>query len=100
MKPDLTKQTITLGDDNPSVSLMIGHVDAMTFIKAYHAEGWDNDLPYGDKELQEEAKNEESEIKHGYAKEFRYWYAPWRKGWQLNVEKWEKGAVPVTIRFW
>jgi hypothetical protein len=44
MKPDLTKQTITLGVDDPQVSLMLGHVDALTFVKAFREEGWDKHI--------------------------------------------------------
>jgi hypothetical protein len=80
-KPD-TPKLITLGDENqPTISLVRGHVTAEVFNEAFNAE-W-----YGD-------PIHEDQIEHGY-------WAPHsdNKGWR-KVEKGAPGAEPMTATYW
>lgn len=94
---DLTKQTITLGDDdNPSVSLMRGHVDELTYVKAFHEEGWNNNgTELTEEQWQEEADAEKGELVHTYGiinleKNHVQW----------NLSKDDEGVEPITVRHW
>lgn len=76
MKSDLIKdETLTLGhDDEPTLTIMLGHVKADAFNKAYKKEGWteegewlDSDLTHGwacwvdEKFVQSEVKTDEAD---------------------------------------
>jgi hypothetical protein len=98
MKLDLTAQTITLGNDSPSISLMLGHVDAITFVKAWHKEGWESPMTSG--EMIKEAEEEKEHLQQTYGKIYRPWFAPWKRYYRWDVPKNSKGAVPMTVRYW
>jgi hypothetical protein len=95
---DLTKQTISLGDDSgPHVSLMKGHVDALTFVKAFWLEGWDNDGENTPTEEQflHNARCEKSELVHTYGifnKEDNSW------SWDVCMH--DDYAEKITVRHW
>lgn len=95
-KLDLTTQTVSLGPESgPVVSLMKGHVDAKTFVRAFHAEGWNNDgEDLTEEQVEADAKNEE-ELVHTYG----VFYKDTNK-WSWNKKKDDVGAEPVTIRNW
>lgn len=91
---DLNEQTITLGSaDNPHVTIMLGHVDAVTFDKAWKKEGWSGAL--SDKPDEEEIKNFNEGIRFGYGKlnkeEEKFYY---------GLEEKDEGAEPITIMDW
>ena len=95
---DLTKQTVSLGDESgPVVSLMKGHVDAMTYVKAFREEGWDANHPEPtEEEWKEMAESEKGELVHTYGK-----FNPEGNGsWRWNLTKDDEGAEPVTVRYW
>ena len=94
-KLDLTVQTVSLGPESgPVVSLMKGHVDAKTFVKAFHEEGWNNTgEPLTEEQIEIDAKNETEELVHTYGIFFK-------NKWKWNVGKGDVGAEPVTIRNW
>ena len=97
---DLTLQTITLGpEDNPLVSLMKGHVDELTYVKAFWNEGWDNDgvnVPT-EEEFLDRARCEEGMLKHVYGVQT---IKNGKMYWTWNVNKDEPNAEKVTIRRW
>jgi hypothetical protein len=97
---DLTKQTITLGtEDQPHISLMLGHVDDETFVRAFHAEGWDNDgEPLTEEQVLEEITSSAEPLTHTYARQITD--DDGQEGWRIGLEKHEVGAVPVTVRYW
>lgn len=78
-------KTITLSppgdDDNPMITLCIGHVDAATFTKAHENEGWEAD-PAQDSDLS-----------------FEYW-KPLGNGSWSSSNKDAPGAVAVTVMEW
>ena len=94
---DLTKQTITLGDDdNPSVSLMRGHVDELTYVKAFRNEGWDNNgIELTEEQWAELAKAEKGELVHTYGV-----LNLEKNQVQWNLSKDAEGAEPMTVRHW
>lgn len=95
---DLTKQTITLGsEDNPVVSLMKGHVDAKTFVKATMKEGWDNDMT--PQEVEDNAVNEAEMIEHCYGCS-KLDENGKIKSWRYDLKKDDENAEPITIRLW
>lgn len=75
------KKTITLGyADNPTVTIIKGHVTATEFNKAYRAEGWHGDWV------------RKEDLLHEYRKKLKH-------SWKL-VGCDIKGAVPVTAMYW
>ena len=98
---DHTKQTVTLGTaDNPSVSLMRGHVTPLEYVKGFREEGWDNDgKEPTEAEWNEMAECEKDCIEHTYGIFDPKAYDN-HGAWSWNVDKNEEGAEPVTIRMW
>lgn len=94
---DLTKQTVTLGtEDNPGVSVMKGHVDELTYVKAFREEGWNNDgKELTEEEWKQEAKCEKGELVHTYGKVSEDGYTL-----NFNLEKDGEGVEPMTVRHW
>lgn len=93
---DLTKQTISLGPESgPIVSLMKGHVDALTYVKAFREEGWNAEFPMSEDDLEHDAELESTEIKHTYGV-----FNPEKESWIWNCDKDEPNAEAVTIRLW
>lgn len=93
---DLKKQTVTLGtEDNPSVSVMKGHVDELTYVKAFRQEGWNagGDEPT-EEEWAQEAESEKGELVHTYGKLVDDYTL------NFNLEKTDEGAEPMTVRHW
>ena len=91
---DLTTQTITVGtQDDPTATLMKGHVDGLTFAKAWEKEGCDN--PLGKNPTQEEIKEFEKGLEFSYAiLNENNKHIEWAK------EKNEAGAFPITVSSW
>lgn len=77
-----TKKTTTLwyDRDNPSVSILPGHVTTRDFNKAYKAEGWNGDWVHKDN------------------LSFEYW-RPLTKTWKRSTKE-DKKAKPVTVMGW
>jgi len=97
-KLDLTKQTITLCDDDgePLLCLMKGHVDAETYVVANHAEGWGNDgTVFTDEQIKIQARDEASHLQHNYGK-----FDVEKNTWiDIDLEKEAEGAEPITVRW-
>lgn len=74
-------QTITLGDDQPTVSILRGHHSLEVFDKACEAEGWST--AEWDKEL----------VVH------EYWIAKSDGSWHKSTSG-APGAEPVTVGYW
>jgi hypothetical protein len=98
---DTTKQTITLGSgDEPQVSLMEGHVDELTFVKAFREEGWNNDgTEPTEEEWKQMAEDEKGELVHRYGK-FDSNGCNGKGSWSWGLDKEDEGAIPITIRLW
>lgn len=95
---DLKRETITLGSDNNlSVTLMKGHVDALTFNGAWQREGWDSNL--SENPTEQEISDATLMLEH-------LWGAPYvneltgEEGWRWDLDKDHPDAEPVTIRRW
>lgn len=88
---DLTKQTITLGKDQPDVSLTKGHVKGEEFLRRFRAEGWDASA--SGEFTKQEIEAEEAELEYKWGK-------PWKNGWRWDLTPTDQGAEPVTIRRW
>jgi hypothetical protein len=74
-------KTITLGyQDNPIVSICMGHVTATEFNAAFKAEGWSSDW------IRKET------LKYEYRKKLK-------RSWK-RVDKNTKGAIKVTASYW
>jgi hypothetical protein len=93
---DLTKQTVTLGlEDNPMFSVMKGHVDELTYVKAFRAEGWNNNgTELTEEQWKEEAESEMGMLDHTYGKLIDDYTL------KFNLEKDDEGAEPMTVRHW
>jgi len=72
--------TLWYDRDNPSVSIMPGHVTVKEFNKAYRAEGW-----HGDDMVRSDIHKE-------------YW-RPLKKTWKRSDET-DKKAKPVSAMYW
>ena len=77
------QKSITLGydADNPSVTIVPGHVGPVAFTQAYKAEGWNG---FG--------RIRKEEIFHVYLKKLKRTYK--------KVDKEAKGAKPYTALYW
>ena len=76
------KKTLTLGfNDNPTVSLCLGHVTATEFNKAFFAEGWRGG-----------GWIHKSELRHEYWKKLK-------RSWRKSTIS-DKHAVAVTVSDW
>lgn len=76
-------KTITLGsEDDPEITICVGHVDIKTFNEAFDNEGW-----YGDEWDKDRI-------------EYEYWVlGKSAKGYHKS-EPGKKNAVPVTVAMW